>query len=363
MRPATTSSAAECAITEILPLYARLSTAEQRRVFHPGPQRRIILSTNVAETSLTVPRIRFVIDTGYARISRYAHRSRIQRLPIESVSQASANQRLGRCGRLGPGVCVRLYSEEDFDLRPEFTEPEILRTSLASVILRMLAMGLGVVEEFPFLDAPAPRMINDAYHLLFELRAVDGNRELLESGRKLARWPLDVRLARMVLEGDRQACLEDMLVLASFLSIQDPRERPLDAQAAADEAHASFEDEKSDFAARLKLWAWLRKQRKEKNRQPVSEIVRQAVSEVAKGAGVVRSVSAIARPGSRRGPGATRKDRKLRKCPQGVAERLVKPCGTETSRAALLHWRAQPALPHISRVWPVWPLSKMADGR
>ena len=248
--------------TEILPLYARLSSAEQRRVFHPGPQRRIILATNVAETSLTVPRIRFVIDSGLARISRYGHRSRIQRLPIEPISQASANQRAGRCGRLGPGTCVRLYSEEDFAGRPEFTEPEILRTSLASVILRMLTMGLGAVEEFPFVDRPAPRMINDAYQLLFELAAIDESKQPTALGRRLARWPMDVRLARMVEEGARRGCLEDLLVLAAALSIQDPRERPLDAQAAADEAHGRFRDPKSDFAGLLGLWAWLRKQRK-----------------------------------------------------------------------------------------------------
>jgi ATP-dependent helicase HrpA len=248
--------------TEILPLYARLSSAEQRRVFHPGPRRRIILATNVAETSLTVPRIRFVIDSGLARISRYGHRSRIQRLPIEPISQASANQRAGRCGRLGPGTCVRLYSEEDFAGRPEYTEPEILRTSLASVILRMLTMGLGAVEDFPFVDRPAPRMISDAYQLLFELAAIDEARAPTELGRRLARWPMDVRLARMVEEGARQGCLEDLLVLAAALSIQDPRERPLDAQAAADQAHARFRDPKSDFAGLLRLWAWLREQRK-----------------------------------------------------------------------------------------------------
>jgi ATP-dependent helicase HrpA len=250
--------------TEILPLYARLSSAEQRRVFHPGAPRRIILSTNVAETSLTVPRIRFVIDSGFARISRYAHRSRIQRLPIEPVSRASANQRAGRCGRLGPGTCVRLYSEEDFDLRPEFTEPEILRTSLATVILRMLTMGLGTVEAFPFIDPPAPRMISDAYQLLFELGAVDADREPTQLGRSMARWPLDVRLARMVQEGAKRACLEDLLVLAAALSIQDPRERPLDAQAAADEAHERFADQQSDFVGLLQLWQHLRKQRHEK---------------------------------------------------------------------------------------------------
>ncbi|HKX54471.1 MAG TPA: ATP-dependent RNA helicase HrpA, partial [Xanthomonadales bacterium] len=203
--------------TEILPLYARLSSAEQQRVFHPGPQRRIILSTNVAETSLTVPRIRFVIDSGLARISRYAHRARIQRLPIEAISQASANQRAGRCGRLGPGTCIRLYEEEEFKLRPEFTEPEILRTSLGSVILRMLVMDLGDVENFPFIDAPAPRMINEAYDLLVELQAISRERQPTELGRQLDRWPLDPRLGRMVAEGSRQGCLEDVLVLAAAL--------------------------------------------------------------------------------------------------------------------------------------------------
>ncbi|MBT8059964.1 MAG: ATP-dependent RNA helicase HrpA [Gammaproteobacteria bacterium] len=248
--------------TEILPLYARLSSAEQRRVFHPGEARRIILSTNVAETSLTVPRIRFVIDSGYARISRYSHRSRIQRLPIEAISQASANQRSGRCGRLAPGICVRLYGEDDFNTRPEYTEPEILRTSLASVILRMLTMGLGAVEEFPFVDPPAPRMINDAYQLLFELSAIDVSRSVTDLGKRLARWPLDVRLARMVEEGARRGCLEDLMVLAAALSIQDPRERPLDAQSAADQAHERFRDEGSDFLTLLKLWRYLRELRK-----------------------------------------------------------------------------------------------------
>ena len=251
--------------TEILPLYARLPVAEQRRVFHPDTARRIILCTNVAETSLTVPRIRFVIDTGFARISRYSHRSRVQRLPIEAISQASANQRKGRCGRLGPGTCIRLYSETDFDLRPEFTEPEILRTSLASVILRMLTTDLGAVEDFPFLDPPAPRMINDAYHLLFELGAIDSEREPTKLGRQLARWPLDVRLARMLIEGSKKACLKELIVLASAQTIQDPRERPLDAMAAADEAHGRFEDDNSDFMAFLNLWHYVKQQRKEKS--------------------------------------------------------------------------------------------------
>ncbi len=247
--------------TEVLPLYGRLSASEQHRVFHPGPERRVILATNIAETSLTVPRIRSVIDSGFARISRYAHRSRIQRLPIEPISQASANQRAGRCGRLGPGTCVRLYSEDDFNNRPEFTEPEILRTSLATVILQMLCMGLGDVEDFPFVDPPAPRMINDAYNLLFELGALEASRSVTPLGRRLVRWPLDVRLGRMVLEGDRQGCLENVMVLAAAQSIQDPRERPMDHQQQADEAHARFTDPKSDFAGLLRLWRYLRKQR------------------------------------------------------------------------------------------------------
>ncbi|MDX1556090.1 MAG: ATP-dependent RNA helicase HrpA, partial [Xanthomonadales bacterium] len=247
--------------TEVLPLFARLSAAEQHRVFHPGTARRIILATNIAETSLTVPRIRFVIDSGMARISRYAHRSRIQRLPIEAISQASANQRTGRCGRLGPGTCVRLYSEDDFNSRPEFTEPEILRTSLATVILQMLCMGLGDVEDFPFVDPPAPRMIKDAYSLLFELGALDEKRQVQPMGRRLVEWPMDVRLGRMVLEADRLGCLENVMVLAAALSIQDPRERPLDRQQQADECHARFADPKSDFAGMLRLWQHLRKQR------------------------------------------------------------------------------------------------------
>jgi ATP-dependent helicase HrpA len=261
--------------TEILPLYARLSAAEQRRVFHPGPGRRIILSTNVAETSLTVPRIRFVIDSGLARISRYAHRSRIQRLPIEAISQASANQRAGRCGRIGPGTCIRLYSEADFSGRPEFTEPEILRTSLASVILRMLTMGLGAVEDFPFVDPPAPRMINDAYLLLSELGALDASRKPTRLGQQLVHWPLDVRLARMVVEGSRLGCLEDLLVLAAALSIQDPRERPLEAQAAADASHDRFNDPKSDFVGLLNLWKYLRGLRKTKSGNQFRKLCRQ----------------------------------------------------------------------------------------
>ncbi|MEM9305604.1 MAG: ATP-dependent RNA helicase HrpA, partial [Pseudomonadota bacterium] len=240
--------------TEVLPLFARLSPAEQQRIFHPGKARRIILSTNVAETSLTVPRIRFVVDSGLARISRYSHRSKVQRLPIEGVSRASADQRAGRCGRLGPGVCVRLYSEEDYAERPEFTEPEILRVNLATVILQMEALRLGRLQDFPFIDAPDERQVRDGYQHLHELGALTEDEQLAPMGRQLTRWPLDVRLARLVEAGAEHGCLDEAMTLAAALSIQDPRVRPLDARQRADEAHAQWQDPRSDFVAWLKLW-------------------------------------------------------------------------------------------------------------
>ncbi|MHB1445517.1 MAG: ATP-dependent RNA helicase HrpA [Acidimicrobiales bacterium] len=248
--------------TEILPLYARLSTAEQHRVFRPHPGRRVVLSTNVAETSLTVPGIRYVIDTGLARVSRYNRRTKVQRLPIEPVSQASANQRAGRCGRLGPGICVRLYSEEDFEGRPAFTDPEILRTNLAAVILQMAAIGLGDVAGFPFVDPPDARHIRDGVDLLEELGALSENtgdpRHLLTPvGRRLARLPVDPRLGRMVLEAERNDCLREVVIIAAAMSIQDPRERPADKRQAADEAHARFRRPGSDFLAFLDLWNYL----------------------------------------------------------------------------------------------------------
>jgi ATP-dependent helicase HrpA len=254
--------------TEVLPLYGRLSSAEQNRIFHPGPQRRIILATNVAETSLTVPRIRFVIDSGLARVSRYSHRSKVQRLPIEAISQASANQRAGRCGRLGPGVCIRLYEEEDFQQRPEYTEPEILRTNLAAVILQMESLSLGELAEFPFLDRPEQRMIADGYQLLFELGALGGDRRMTEIGRGLVHWPLDVRLARLILAGRQHECLSEAVVIAAALSIQDPRERPLDKQQQADQAQAEWSDNRSDFLAWIKFWdAWCEARKTLSNRQ------------------------------------------------------------------------------------------------
>jgi len=240
--------------TEILPLYARLSAAEQDRIFRPGTARRVVLATNVAETSLTVPRIRYVVDTGFARVKRYSYRNKVEQLRVEPVSQAAASQRAGRCGRVADGVCIRLYSEEDFARRPAFTDPELLRSSLASVILRAKSLGLGEVAEFPFVDPPSPRAISDGYGLLAELGAVDGRNELTEVGTELARLPLDPRVARMLVAARSEGCLEQVLVIAAGLSVQDPRERPMERAAAADERHARFADERSDFLAFLKLW-------------------------------------------------------------------------------------------------------------
>ncbi|WP_369041817.1 ATP-dependent RNA helicase HrpA [Streptomyces sp. Midd1] len=255
--------------TEVLPLYARLSHAEQHRVFQQHTGRRIVLATNVAETSLTVPGIKYVIDPGTARISRYSHRTKVQRLPIEPVSQASANQRKGRCGRTSDGICVRLYSEDDFLSRPEFTDAEILRTNLASVILQMTAAGLGDIEKFPFIDPPDHRNIRDGVQLLQELNALDpaekdARKRLTPTGRKLAQLPVDPRLARMVLEADKNGCAREVMVIAAALSIQDPRERPSEKQAQADQQHARFKDETSDFLAFLNLWRYLREQQKER---------------------------------------------------------------------------------------------------
>ncbi|RUL91390.1 ATP-dependent RNA helicase HrpA [Verrucosispora sp. FIM060022] len=254
--------------TEILPLYARLSVAEQHRVFAPHSGRRVVLATNVAETSLTVPGIKYVVDPGTARISRYSQRLKVQRLPIEPVSQASANQRKGRCGRTSDGICIRLYDEQDFLSRPEFTDPEILRTNLASVILQMTAIGLGDIAAFPFIDPPDRRNIADGVNLLHELGALDPtetdlDRRLTALGRRLAQLPVDPRLARMVLEGERNGCATEVMVIAAALSIQDPRERPADKQAQADQAHARFTDKESDFVAFLNLWRYLREQQKD----------------------------------------------------------------------------------------------------
>ncbi|MEO7244685.1 MAG: ATP-dependent RNA helicase HrpA, partial [Rubrivivax sp.] len=242
---------------EILPLFARLSQAEQDRVFSAGNGRRIVLATNVAETSLTVPGIRFVIDAGLARVKRYSYRSKVEQLQVEPISQAAAAQRAGRCGRVADGICIRLYDEEGFAARPRFTDPEILRSSLAGVILRMKALGLGAVEDFPFIEAPPRKAVADGYALLAELGAVDDANDLTPTGRELARLPLDPRIGRMILAARDRGALTEVLVIAAALSVQDVRDRPLDQQQAADQRHKPFDDERSEFVGTLKLWDWI----------------------------------------------------------------------------------------------------------
>ncbi|UJH71364.1 ATP-dependent RNA helicase HrpA [Ornithinimicrobium sp. INDO-MA30-4] len=256
--------------TQVLPLYGRLSAAEQHRIFSRSSGRRIVVATNVAETSLTVPGIRYVIDTGTARISRYSQRLKVQRLPIEPISQASANQRSGRCGRLAPGTAIRLYSEEDFEARPAFTDPEILRTNLASVILGMTNLGLGAIEKFGFIEPPDSRQIADGLRLLEELQAINTQapanqprKRLTNYGRALVALPVDPRLARMLVEAERNGTLREVQIIVAALSMQDPRERPADKQAQADQQHARFKDDESDFMSLLNLWNYLKAQQKD----------------------------------------------------------------------------------------------------
>ena len=242
--------------TEILPLFARLSAEEQSRIFKPHVGRRIVLATNVAETSLTVPGIRYVVDSGLARVKRYSYRNKVEQLQIEKIAQASANQRAGRCGRVAAGVCIRLYQEQDFALRPTFADPEIMRSSLAGVILRMKALRLGDIENFPFIEAPPRKAISDGYQLLLELGAVSAEHALTATGQELAKMPLDPRLARMIVAARDEGCLREVLVIAAALSVQDPRERPQERQGAADAAHRKFADERSEFLSWLRLWDW-----------------------------------------------------------------------------------------------------------
>ncbi|MEO6269764.1 MAG: ATP-dependent RNA helicase HrpA, partial [Lautropia sp.] len=244
------------AAAEVIPLFARLGSADQQRVFSPGPALRVVLATNVAETSLTVPRIRYVIDSGLARVRRYRIRGKVEQLHIEPISQAAANQRAGRCGRVQDGTCVRLFDEDDFRQRPQYTEPEILRSSLAAVILRMSSLGLDEVDAFPFLDPPSPKAIADGYALLLELGAMDERRQLTTVGRQLARLPVDPRIARMLLAGHELNCLAEVTVVAAALAAQDPRERPAALMQAADQAHARFADPRSDFLGWLRLWRY-----------------------------------------------------------------------------------------------------------
>ncbi|HCO61070.1 MAG TPA: ATP-dependent RNA helicase HrpA [Porticoccaceae bacterium] len=261
---------------EILPLYARLNLAEQNRVFQPHRGTRVVLATNVAETSLTVPGIRYVIDTGLARISRYSYRTKVQQLPIEPVSQASANQRAGRCGRLSDGVCIRLFSEEDFQQRPAFTTPEILRTNLAAVILQMLRLKIGDVRRFPFMEPPDRRLINDGFTLLKELRAVDPRERLNAEGRRLANFSVDPRLGKMLLAAEQEGCVREMLIIVAALSIQDPRERPSDKREQADQQHRQWRDDDSDFLSIMKLWRHFEDQRLELSRNQFAKYCRQS---------------------------------------------------------------------------------------
>ncbi len=259
---------------EVVPLYARLSLSEQTKVFKPHKGIRVVLATNVAETSLTVPGIRYVIDPGTARVSRYSYRTKVQRLPIEAISQASANQRMGRCGRISEGVCFRLYSEEDFCNRPEFTDPEIIRTNLASVILKMLHMRIGDIRDFPFVEAPDHRLINDGFSLLTELQAVNSRGELTPIGRQLCRIPVDPRMGRMLMAAAKEGALREVLVIVSALSVQDPRERPADKQQAADEKHRQWQDKESDFVVLLNLWQHFEEQRQALNRSQFDKYCR-----------------------------------------------------------------------------------------
>lgn len=246
---------------DVLPLYARLPTDQQNRIFHPGEKRRIVLATNVAESSLTVPRIHYVVDTGMARINRYSPRAKVQRLPVEPISQASADQRQGRCGRIGPGICIRLYDEQDFLSRDRYTTPEIRRTNLASVILQMIALRLGDIDRFPFLDPPKTEAVQDGFRTLFELGAINRRRELTETGRLMSRLPVDPRIARMVLAADQHRCLAEVLIIASALELQDPRQRPPEKEQQADQQQAQVVHPESDFLSLLNLWDWVHKQK------------------------------------------------------------------------------------------------------
>ena len=329
---------------EVLPLFARLSAAEQERVFAPHSAARVVLATNVAETSLTVPGIRYVIDSGTARVKRYSLRSKVEQLLIEPVSQAAANQRAGRCGRLGPGVCIRLYEEKDFAQRPRFTDPEILRSSLAAVILRLksLRLGAGRVQDFPFLDAPSGRAIADGFQLLAELGAVDEAQNLTALGRELARLPLDPRVGRMLLEARARGALPEVLVIAAALSVQDVRERPVQAQAQADQAHARFADERSEFSGLLRLWDWLRDVRD--GRAPASQAAAAQQAREAKAAPRRPSRAAMAAlPAAKRAALALEQARRVLQS-QGAQTDIEQP----TQRLSNRQWEAALRAAYIS---------------
>jgi ATP-dependent helicase HrpA len=331
--------------TEILPLYARQGPAEQARVFQQHGRRRVVLATNVAETSLTVPGIHYVVDPGFARISRYSHRSKVQRLPVERVSQASADQRKGRCGRVAAGVCIRLYDEDSFASRAEFTEPEIRRTNLAAVILQMKLLGFGDIERFPFIDPPDPRLISDGYRTLEELAALGRDGALTALGHKLARLPVDPRIGRMLLAAAEHRCLTEMLVIAAALSAQDPRERPLEQRQAADEIHATFNHPESDFLAFLNLWRFLEEERKRLVSPQVPAALPAAFSVLDPRAGVARRARAVERADA----GARLQGERCRGHrggdPPRALDRLARQHRRE-GRAARVPRRPRRALPH-----------------
>lgn len=353
--------------TEILPLYARLSNSEQNRVFQPHSGRRIVLATNVAETSLTVPGIKYVIDPGTARISRYSYRTKVQRLPIEPVSQASANQRKGRCGRVSEGICIRLYSEDDFLSRPEFTDPEILRTNLASVILQMTALGLGDIAAFPFVEAPDKRNIQDGVRLLEELGAITTDEQatvykLTPLGRQLSQLPVDPRLARMVLEAQKHGCVREAMIITSALSIQDPRERPMDKQQASDEKHRRFHDKESDFLAFVNLWNYLGEQQKALSSNQFRRQCRVDFLNYLR----VREWQDIytqLRRGERAGHSGEQRTGGVPRNPYRATDRPAVPHWDEGRREAGIYRRAQRPFRHLPGFWPVQEAAEVDHGR
>lgn len=354
--------------TEVLPLYARLSNSEQNRVFQAHSGRRIVLATNVAETSLTVPGIKYVIDPGTARISRYSFRTKVQRLPIEPVSQASANQRKGRCGRVSEGICIRLYSEDDFLSRPAFTDPEILRTNLASVILQMTALGLGDIAAFPFVEAPDKRNIQDGVRLLEELGAITTDEQqtaykLTPMGRQLSQLPVDPRLARMVLEAQKHGCVREAMIITSALSIQDPRERPMDMQQASDEKHRRFHDKESDFLAFVNLWKLPGRAAKSALLEPVPPPVPGRFPQLPARARVAGYLYPAASGGERARAAGEQRAGGVSRNSHRAADRSAVAYRYERRRQAGVYRRAQRSLLHLPWIGVVQKAAKMDDGR
>ena len=350
---------------EILPLFARLSVEEQERVFKISNARRIVLATNVAETSLTVPGIRYVVDAGLARVKRYSFRNKVEQLQVEPIAQSAANQRAGRCGRVADGVCIRLYEEQDFLQRPKFTEPEILRSSLAAVILRMKSLHLTDVETFPFIEPPQGRAIADGYQLLQEVGAVDDTNALTPLGHKLAKLPLDPRVGRMILAALENACLTEMLIIASALSVQDPRDRPMEHQQAADEAHKKFADEKSEFLTYMKIWRWFETgDRAQENQPPAAGNLPHQLPVAGAPARMARRPFAAAHHRQGAGLAPERAARHLRKPAHRAAHRPAREHRLqERGRAGRrLPRRARHQVPHLARLVAAEKARQVGDG-